>query len=50
MFFFQIDRILTDFHGHKAESGHAGGKRVQREISRKFYWRTMTTDITEYVS
>ena len=35
---FQIDRILADFHGHETEGGHAGGKRVQREIAQKFYW------------
>ena len=48
--FLQIDRILADFYGHETEGGHAGGKRVQRETAKKFYWRTMTTDITEYVS
>ena len=42
--------FFSDFHGHETEGGHAGGKRVQRQIAREFYWRTMTTDITEYVS
>ena len=50
---FQIDRVLNDIHGNGITGGHMGEKRTQRtqaNIAERFYWRTMTEDVKEFVS
>ena len=46
----QIERVLNYIHGNGTTGGHMGEKRTQTSIAERFYWRTMTKDIKEFVS
>ena len=45
----QIEHVLNDIHGNGTTGGHMGEKRTQANIADRFYWRTMTKDIKEFV-
>ena len=48
---FQIERVLnSDIHGNGTTGGHMGEKRTQASIAERFYWRTITEDVKEFVS
>ena len=47
---FQIDRVLNDIHGNGITGGHVGEKRTQANIAERFYWRTKTEDMKEFVN
>ena len=47
---FQIDRVCNDIHGNGKTGGHMGEKRTQANLAERFYWRTMTEDVKEFVS
>ena len=47
---FQIERVLNDIHGNGTTGGHMGEKRTQANIAERFYWRTITEDVKEFVS
>ena len=42
--------ILNDIHGNGTTGGHIWEKRTQANIAERFYWRTITEDVTEFVS
>ena len=46
----QIERLLNDIHGNGTTGGHMGEKRTQANIAERFYWRTITEDVKEFVS
>jgi len=39
------DEVLTEVH-----VGHFGAKRMQDKITQRFYWKTITRDVQDWVS
>ena len=42
--------ILNDIHGNGTTGGHIGEKPTLANIAERFYWRTITEDVKEFVS
>ena len=42
---------MSEISGHDGlTGGHVGEKRTQTNISERFYWRSITEDVKEFVS
>ena len=47
--YLQIETVLANIHSKGTSGTHMGLKRTQSNVAERFYWRSMTEDIKEWV-